>query len=164
MVSKLAVEVPLHRLERGRVPALAVPAAGPPVFDFPPVPSAAGLVRVPDFSPISRRTLWVLDAGAPSELLLVEYGFAAEWEETAARVAFDAPLLPCIGTVVAPQATQAGARCGEQWPAHWLGLGAAAAASSPPGVGCRRTPCVPRRPGRARHLPLPFSARCRWRC
>lgn len=104
-MSKLGVEVPLHRVDRARVPVLSV-ECGPPAFEFPPVAGAAGRVRIAPLSPATRHTLWQLDAAEPSELMLVEYGFACDWEETALRVRFGAPLLPTVGTVVVPQATQ----------------------------------------------------------
>lgn len=78
-----------------------------PVLQFPDVTSSAGRAAVHAQSTATSNTLWVLDAAAPQELLLLEYGFAADWEDTAARLCFGAPLLPRIGCgVVGGGATQ----------------------------------------------------------
>lgn len=102
----LQVEVPLGRVDWARVPAVEVDALGEPLFEFPPVRPAAGRVFLPPGSPNVRNTIWQLDPAAPAELRLVEYGFAAEWEETAARVRFGAQLLPAVATACVPGATQ----------------------------------------------------------
>ncbi|GAB4820336.1 hypothetical protein N2152v2_007382 [Parachlorella kessleri] len=101
-MGKLGVEVVIARLDKSKVPAVPVPG-GEPVLQLRPATSTAGKVRTPPLSSVIRDTLWQLDAAAPQELLLVEYGFSTDWEETSARVAFGAPLLPSIGAAVSAE-------------------------------------------------------------
>ena len=102
---KLGLEVTLAHISRDRVQCVYVDA-GEAVLQFPDVKSSAGRAAISPQSTACSDTLWVLDAAAPQELLLVEYGFATDWEETAVRVCFSAQLLSSIGCGVAGGATQ----------------------------------------------------------